>query len=119
MNAQHLLLSAAGFVLAATAAAASPAADDYLAHVRAEAQARLAATHVELGSQTIGVTATVGADGRLRAVHLARSTGSRDTDFAVEKALKNLDAGSPPTVLIGANVTVALGEGGAPVTAAR
>jgi TonB family protein len=117
MQAQLLMLSAAGLLLASTAHAA-PSAEvrRFIDQTEAAADARLAERGVDLQGRTAAVRVTVGGDGRLYGVQVVRSTGSRETDDAIEDALRKLRVKDAPAMLSGAQVTLPLGE--APTSAA-
>ncbi|HEY8573164.1 TonB family protein [Phenylobacterium sp.] len=118
----HLISLVAAAVLAvapfATAHAAPPAeVQDFLGHAAASADAKLAAAGVNLAGQPVKVRATVGSDGRLSGLSIAESTGSRDTDAAVEAALKRLAVGPVPAQVAGRKVMLTLGQ--APIVQAK
>ena len=105
-----LSLTAAGFLLAAPSQAApAPEVRQFLDHSGQKANARLVKAGVSLAGQTADVRATVGSDGRLMGLRVVRSSGSRDTDAAIEKALNRLRVEAPPALLAGAQVTLAVG----------
>ena len=109
MKAKLLMLGTAVLLAAAPAAsAADRAAQAFASHAQAVADARLADAAVALPAASTKVRGTIGSDGRLSNVHVVGSTGSRDTDYAVEKALRRLDVGSPPVMLVGADLTLSL-----------
>jgi TonB family protein len=114
MKTQLLALGAAGFLaLSATLAQASPDAQvqSFLKKVEAQADGRLAAAGVDLTGRTVTVKATVDSEGLLYGVHVVRSSGSRDADFAVEQALHRLRVNDTPTELAGADVTFVIDHG--------
>jgi TonB family protein len=113
-GAGYLLLSltTAGFLLSEpTHAATAPEVRQFLDHSGAAANARLAKAGVSLAGQTADVRATVGGDGRLMGLRVVRSSGSRDTDAAIEKALDRLQVEAPPALLSGAQITLPVGGG--------
>jgi outer membrane biosynthesis protein TonB len=116
MKAQLLLLSAASLLFAASAHAAPSELQQYLDRAHAQAHQTLAAASVPLNAP-VTVKAYVGGDGRLNNLHVIRSSGSRDTDFAVEQALKRLAVAGAPTPLVGASIKLTLGE--APIVQAK
>ena len=112
----HLLPFVAAAVLVAVPAANAHAAPPvevraYLDEAVAKADARLAEAGVDLSGQSVMVRATVSSDGRLNGLSIAETTGSRDTDAAVEAALKRLRVGPAPAQLAGRGVTLTLGSG--------
>lgn len=111
MKAQLLMLSAAGLLFAASASHAAPSElQRYLDRAHAQADHDLAAASVPLNAP-VTVRAYVGGDGRLNNVHVVRSSGSRDTDYAVERALKRLAVAGAPSPLVGSAIKLTLGEG--------
>jgi TonB family protein len=114
MKTQLLAMGAAALVaLSSTAALASPDAQvqTFLKKVEAQADGRLAAAGVDLTGRTVTVKATVDAEGLLYGVHVVRSSGSRDADYAVEQALHRLRVNDAPTQLAGADVTFVIDHG--------
>lgn len=114
MKTQLLALGAAGLLaLSASVAHASPDAQvqSFLKKVEAQADGRLAAAGVDLAGRTVTVKATVDAEGFLYGVHVVRSSGSRDADYAVEQALHRLRVNDAPAQLAGADVTFVLDHG--------
>jgi hypothetical protein len=107
-----LSLSAAGLLLAASTAQAvtSPEVRRFLDDGRAAADARLAKAGVSLDGRTADVRAVVGSDGRLMGLHVVRSSGSLETDAAIEKALNHMRVDGAPPLLGGAQVTLSVGE---------
>ena len=113
-GAGYLLLSltAAGFLLSEPArAATAPEVRQFLDHSGQKANARLVKAGVSLAGQSADVRATVGGDGRLMGLRVVRSSGSRDTDAAIEKALNRLQVEAPPALLSGAQITLPVGGG--------
>jgi hypothetical protein len=107
-----LSLSAAGLLLAAAAthAATAPEVRRFLEDGRVAADARLTKAGVALAGRTADVRAVVGSDGRLMGLHVVRSSGSLETDAAIEKALNRMRVDGAPALLGGAQVTLSLGE---------
>jgi outer membrane biosynthesis protein TonB len=117
MKAQLLMLSAAGLLFAASASHAAPSElQQYLDRAHAQADRTLAAASVPLPGP-VTVKAYVGGDGRLNNVHVIRTSGSRDADFAVEQALKRLAVADAPAPLVGATIKLTLGD--APIVQAK
>lgn len=111
-----LSLTAAGFLLSEPShAATAPEVRQFLDHSGQTANARLAKAGVSLAGQSAEVRATVGGDGRLMGLRVVRSSGSRDTDAAIEKALNRLQVEAPPALLSGAQITLPVGGGTASV----
>jgi TonB family protein len=119
MKAQLLMLSAVGLLVAASSshAATAPELQAFLDRAQAQAENRLDVAGVDLKGQPVAVRGSVDSEGKLRAIHVVRSTGSRDTDFAVEKALKRMSVANVPPLLVGGEVTLALG--GPPIVQAK
>jgi TonB family protein len=114
MKTQLLAFSAAALVaLSSTAALARPDSQvtSFLKKVEAQADGRLAAAGVDLAGRKVTVKATVDADGLLYGVHVVRSSGSRDADYAIEQALHRLRVNDAPAQLAGADVTFVLDHG--------
>lgn len=110
MKAQLLALAAGGLLLASAAQAeVSPQSQAFFAEARQAADARLAKQGVDLAGQSLAVRGHLGGDARLNGVKIARSSGSRELDDAVVKALRNLKVSAPPA-LVGRDVTLSLGE---------
>ena len=72
------------------------------------ATANLAAAGIETG-QGLTVQARVGSDGRLVDARVVTSSGSLETDRKATQALRRLRVKAPPTVLVGADVKIAVG----------
>ena len=107
MKAQILAL-AAGLLVASAAHAQAPS-QAFFTEARQSADARLAKQGVDLAGHSLAVRGHLGNDARLNGVTIARSSGSRELDDAVVKALRNLKVTAPPG-LVGRDVTLALGE---------
>jgi len=116
-----LLVAAAGALLLAGSAAQATTSSVQQFAGRAEAQAlvRLNAAGVDLNGHSVAVRATVDGDGHLNGVRVVRSSGSRDTDAAIEAALKKLPVADAPTALIGGAITFTLGDVASEQAAAR
>jgi hypothetical protein len=112
MRALLLSLSAAGLLLAAPTAhaATAPEVRRFLDDGAAAADARLAKAGVALAGRTADVRAVLGSDGRLMGLHVVRSSGSLETDSAIEKALNHMRVDGAPALLGGAQVTLSVGE---------
>ena len=108
MKAIPLLLSAALLTFGGVAQAANRDVTEYLQRAGAAATAELAGAGVD-ASQGLTVRARVGSDGRLSNARVVTSSGSLDTDQKATKALRHLRVNAPPTVLIGADVRIAVG----------
>jgi TonB family protein len=105
------LLLAGALLLAASAVQAAPSAlQRFQTQAEAQASASLAAAGVDLKGQPVEIRATVGGDGRLNGAHVLRSTGSRDTDAAIEAAVKKVSVADAPPVLAGNSVVLTLGD---------
>jgi TonB family protein len=111
-----LLLAA---TTATTATAATTPVQQFASRAEAQAQAKLSAAGVNLNGQTVAVRAVVDGDGRLNAVHVVRSSGSHDTDAAVETALRKLTVADAPPALVGGAITLNLGSAPTDQAAAR
>ncbi len=93
MKTQVFLLSAAALILAAAPTWAAPSETQrYADRAKAEAQSLLRATRLDLKGHSVSVRATVDVDGRLTGMQVVRSSGSPDTDIAVETVLKKVVA---------------------------
>ncbi|HEY8004026.1 MAG TPA: hypothetical protein VIE16_07350 [Phenylobacterium sp.] len=116
-----LLLAGAGaLLLAASAAQAAPTElQRFQDQAVAQAQAKLGAAGVDLKGQPIQVRATVGSDGHIYSAHVIGSTGSHDTDVAVEAAVKKVVVADAPPLLSGNSVVLTLGAGSGGLAAAR
>jgi TonB family protein len=108
MNEQIFAAAAAASFLLATAVNAMPNAtlQAFLDEAYSQAEAQLGGA--ELG-QPVKARAYVDADGRLTAVRIVNSTGSREADYRVETALKKVRVHYVPPALIGAQVNLAFG----------
>lgn len=108
MNEQIFAAAAAASFLAATMAHAAPNAtlQAFLDEAYSQAEARLGGGEI---AQPVTARAYVDADGRLTAVRIVRSSGSRDADYRVEAALRKVRVQYVPPALIGAQVNLAFG----------
>jgi len=114
------LLLASALLLAASAVQAAPSAlQRFQNQAEAQASASLAAAGVDLKGQPVEIRATVGGDGRLNGPHVLRSTGSRDTDAAIEAAVKKVSVADAPPVLAGNSVVLTLGDSAGSPAGAR
>jgi TonB family protein len=114
MKTQLLALGAATLLaLSSTAALASPDAQvqAFLKKVETQADGRLAAAGVDLTGRSVAVKATLDSQGLLYGVHVVRSSGSRDADYAVEQALHRLRVNDAPAQLAGADLTLVIDHG--------
>ena len=110
MKTQLLLLSAASLLFAAHTTQAAPSdLQQFADRAYAAAGQRLDAAHLDLSGQPVSVQAYVASGGRLNGLRVTRSSGSRDTDYAVEQALKKLTVADAPSALIGSTLTLHLG----------
>ena len=118
MKLKILLLSAAALSFAASA---SQATDSETQYYSARAQARLPsllrAARIDSTVRSVSVRATVDPEGRLTGMKVLRSSGSRDTDSAVETVLRKLVRTDPPLGLNDGAVTLNLNP--APIVEAR
>jgi hypothetical protein len=107
MMTRILLLSAAGLLFTASASLAAPSElQHYTDRAQAKAQALLSTTGLDFKAQPVSVRATVNPDGRLNGMQVVRSSGSRDTDLAVETVLRKIVVTDPPLGLTGGAVTL-------------
>ena len=104
-----LLAAAASLLTGATAHAAPTTVDQFLDGARASAEQQLVTAGVDLKAP-VTVKGYISGDGRLRSVHVVRSSGSRDADYAVTQALRKMPVKDVPPLLVGASVTLALGQ---------
>lgn len=103
-----LVLSATLAAFGGVAHAANRDVTDFLDRANAVATAELRAAGVTTDN---GLTfrARVGSDGRLSNAHVVTSSGSLETDRRAEHALRRLRVATPPDLLVGANVKIAIG----------
>lgn len=119
MKAQLLMLSAAALLAAsAPALAADREVQAFLDHAHAVADAKLVAAGVAPATD-IKVRGTITGDGLIMGLHVVGSSGSHDNDYAVERALKRLNVGQPPTGLSGAQLTLDFAPAGLETSHAR
>jgi TonB family protein len=78
----------------------------FLDEAYSQAEAQLGSAEI---ATPVKARAYVDADGRLTAVRIVNSTGSRDADYRVEAALKKVRVHYVPPALIGAQVNLAFG----------
>jgi TonB family protein len=112
MTTQILALSAAALMLAATAAAATPAEpDQYANRLLPKAESLLGAAGIGAQNQPVSVRATVSPDGHVTGLRVLRSSGSPDTDRAVAGVLRKILAADAPVGLLDGAVTLNVGQG--------
>jgi len=118
---KSLLVAGVGALLLAGSAAQAATSPVQQFAGRAEAQAlvKLSTAGVNLDGHPVAVRAVVDGDGRLNGVHVVRSSGSRDTDAAVEAALKKMVVADTPPALVGGAITLTLGDVPSEQAAAR
>lgn len=110
MKTQLLLLTAVGLLFTASVSpAAASEVQDYAQRAQARADSLLRDSGVDLAGQSVTVRATVRSDGHLSGVSVVRSSGSRDTDHAVETVLRKVVVSDAPLGLLGGAVTLTLG----------
>jgi hypothetical protein len=109
MNAKLFAAGAAALALAASAAHAAPdrAVQAILDDAHSQAQAQLG--DFDLAAHPVKARAYVDAEGRLIAVHVVQSAGSRDADYQVESAIRRVRLHEVPPALIGAQISLAFG----------
>ena len=115
-----LVVAVGAHLLAGSAAQATTTTEQQKAD-RTEAQThdRLNAAGVDLNGHSVAVRATVDGDGHLNGVRVVRSSGSRDTDAAIESAFKKQPVADAPTALIVGAITFTLGDVASEQAAAR
>jgi TonB family protein len=107
MKSLILPLGLAGLLLTAPSSrAAAPDLQSYIEQVQDRAHAMLGATGFDFKGQSVTVSASVNPDGRLTAVRVAHSSGSRRADRAVESVLEKLVVADPPVGLVDGAVTL-------------
>lgn len=117
MKSLPLILSAAVALGLGGAAHATPReVTYYLAQAGEVATAELAAAGVDAG-RGLRVKARVNSDGRLTGARVVTSSGSLETDQKATQALRRLKVATPPNILIGAEVVVAVAQ--APIETAK
>jgi hypothetical protein len=109
MNAKLFAAAAAALSLAAGVAQASPdrAVQAFLDDAHSQAQAQLG--DLDLAAHPVKAWAYVDGQGRLTAVRVVQSAGSRDADYKVETAIKRVRLHDVPPALIGAQVNLTFG----------
>ena len=103
-----LLLSATLLSLGGAAHAANREVTEYLQRAGVVATADLSAAGVET-TDGLTIRARVSSDGRLTGARVVSSSGSLETDQRVAQVLRRLRVNAPPTVLVGADVRIAVG----------
>ena len=112
MKNQILALSAAAFLLAASAAAATPSESQrYADFARPKADRLLQAAGIGPQSQPVSVRASIAPDGHVTELRVLRSSGSPDTDRAVAKVLRKVLVSAPPLGFLDGAVTLNVGQG--------
>jgi len=112
MRMQLLGLSAAALLLAGVAQASpDPAIQAFLAQAQSKAESQVNAAGVDLNAHSVRVKAYIADEGRLASVHVADSSGSRDLDDHIERAVKQVRLTDVPPGLVGATLTLQLGHG--------
>jgi hypothetical protein len=109
MYAKLFAAAAAALCLAAPVAHASPdrAVQALLDDAYSQAQAQV--RDLDFNAHPAKVSGYVDADGRLSAVRVVQSSGSRDADYRLEAALKRVRLRDVPPAMIGAKVNLAFG----------
>jgi TonB family protein len=111
MKFHHILAGAAALVLGASQAhAASTEFQSYVERAEAKADTMLRAAGVDIEAQSVAVRVTVSPDGRLTGARVVRSSGSPETDHAVETVLRKIVATNAPLGLVDGAVTLNLGR---------
>ena len=118
MRTQLIALGALAAVLPAGAAIASPdpVVTTFVDHAKARAEALVNGCGVDLARNVVTVQAFVGSEGHLKSVRVLGSTGPRESDRAIEQALRAVPLDDVPPQLIDAKLTFFLGRDGARVT---
>ena|SRR5579864_2973286 len=107
----HLLWVVGAALCVASASHAAPSESDrYATHANARAQALLQARGIDTHGQGVSVRAEVNPDGRVTAVKVVRSSGSPETDLAVEKVLRSIVLADAPSGLMNGAVTLNVGR---------
>jgi hypothetical protein len=110
MKIRFLPLIVAAVLAPAAAFAASPAElRRFGQNFATTAEAKLAASGVDLAGQVVKVQVTLSHDGRLHYPRVEGSTGRPETDLAVAAALKGVRLNQLPPMLAGRRVTLTLG----------
>lgn len=84
-------------------------AQQYIERARRKAEAFVRAAAVDLRTRSVAVRATVASDGRLNALSVVLSSGSRDIDRIIEMVLRRIVVPGAPKSLVGDQVTLSLG----------
>jgi len=105
-----VILGAAGLLFAAPASHAAPSdLQRYADRAGARAQTLLAAPGLDFRAQHVSVSASVDEDGHLSSIRVVRSSGSPQTDRAVEAVLRKIVIAEALIGLTGAAVTLNAG----------
>jgi hypothetical protein len=109
MKAQLFMLSAAGFVLAASAAQAAPepAIQSFLRDIAVRAEARLAQADGSLPGHPVRVRVVVSGS-RLTVVRVETPDGACASDPNVQRSLRRLAVDDEPALLTGRELTLTL-----------
>jgi len=104
-----LLFSAAALLVAySPAQARDREVESYLQRADAAVTAKIAESGVK-APRGLTATARVDSVGRLKAIRVVQSSGSRETDEAAVQALRSARVSHPPQVLVGGDLNVAIG----------
>jgi len=112
-----VILGAAGLLFAAPASHAAPSdLQRYADRAWATARTLLPATGLDFRTQHVSVRASVDEDGHVNSIRVVRSSGSPQTDRAVEAVLRKIVLAEALIGLTGAAVTLnaGIGPAGAP-----
>lgn len=111
MKTHVLALSAAALVFAAPGAHATPSELQlYTDRTQPQVQGLLAAIAPDLRGRPVSVRAAVDLDGRVDAIRVLHSSGSRDADRAVEAVLRKILRANPLLGLTDGAVTLNVGQ---------
>lgn len=112
---QRFALGALAAVLSAGVANATPNPDvqHLVDHAWTGAQTLVNGCGVDLGRSDVTVRGVIDSDRRLRSLQVIGSTTSRESDRAIERALKTLQLDPVPPLLSGAKLTLVLSASGA------
>jgi TonB family protein len=107
-----LLLAVAGAALfVASAPQAAPSESDrYAARANARAQSLLESKNIDTRGEGVSVRATVDPMGSITAIKVVRSSGSAETDRAVEAVLRRVVRADAPAGLMNGAVTLNVGK---------
>jgi|GEM_PF-6302794 len=108
MRRLFLLLSATLLAYGGAAHAANRDVTDFLQRASAAATSELEASGVRT-ERSVVIRARVSSDGRLAAPKVVTSSGSSEVDQRATLVLRRLRVSTPPNVLIGAEVNIAVG----------